>query len=118
MSLRIVATTDDSTQVLQELGPWLIALVAMVFVGGIVIMLVRRHLRSDADDHAGGYTLHDLRQMHASGDLSDEEFEKARAAMIAGVRAASVREDEADHTGHVAEKSDVDDSGSDETPTV
>ncbi len=114
----IASATNDSTQALRELSPWLAVLVAMVFVGGVVIMIVRRHLRSSGDLGDVGYTLHDLRKMHASGELSDEEFEKARSAMIAGVRSSTGRKDASDEASSGVRISDVNDGASEEKPDV
>lgn len=74
--------TDRSDQLLADILPWLILLFGVVAAGGIVIYVMRRYLTSDAGQSGDGFTLHDLRQLHAAGELSDEEFEKARAAMI------------------------------------
>lgn len=64
-----------------EILPWLGALAALVVVGGVVIYALRRSL-GGGPAPAEGFTLHDLRRMHAAGTLSDQEFERAKAALI------------------------------------
>jgi hypothetical protein len=62
--------------------PWLVALLGVVVVGGVGIWIIRRTLKQDSGGGVGGFTLQDLRGMKASGELSDEEFERARDAII------------------------------------
>lgn len=58
----------------------LIVLLSVVLIG--VALVVRRRVISE-DYTPESFTLSDLRQMHADGELSDEEFEAARRKMIA-----------------------------------
>ncbi|MFK7960128.1 MAG: hypothetical protein AB8G96_06345 [Phycisphaerales bacterium] len=72
--------------------PWVIGLVVIAVVGGVVIVRVRRALRDPEEAPGGvGFTLHDLRTMHARGEMTDVEFRAARDAMIAGVKDAAAR---------------------------
>lgn len=55
----------------------------------LVAWVLRRRLVSE-DDHEPlpmGFSLSDLRTLHARGELSDEEFEHAKRRMVAGTRA-------------------------------
>jgi hypothetical protein len=61
-------------------------LLVVVIVGAAVLMALRRTLTRRDGGGAGGYTLQDLRQMHATGELSDEEFERARQSIIERVK--------------------------------
>ena len=77
-----------------EIAPWLAALVVLVIIGAVVITWLRRRLYPrdrDASGNRSGFTLHELRELHRNGELSDEEFEHARSAMLAsfGVDASS-----------------------------
>ncbi len=60
-----------------------ILLLAMVsgFVG---VFILRRRLRDCTPQaSAESFSLQDLRQLHREGQLSDEEFERAKAQMVA-----------------------------------
>ena len=87
---QITDGVDRSDQLLADILPWLIALVAFVVVGGVVIYFVRRRLSADAGPTGDGFTLHDLRQLHAAGELSDSEFERAKAVMIGRLKSSKV----------------------------
>jgi hypothetical protein len=79
---RIAAQSADSSRLLADVLPWLLVLIGVIVVGGVIIYYVRRSLYGDGSSSGGGFTLQDLRDMHASGELSDEQFERARAQMI------------------------------------
>ncbi len=61
---------------------WLSAAAALVI---IAFWLIRRWvLRSGEDDgQASGFTLAELRRLHREGDLTDAQFQAAKAALIA-----------------------------------
>jgi hypothetical protein len=69
---------------------WLAVIVAAAMVLIVVGVLLRKWFLREPED-AGprlGFGLSDLRQMHAAGELSDEEFARAKAALIARSRGA------------------------------
>lgn len=76
-----VASPDKSSRLLADILPWLILLLGLVVVGGVIIYAIRRYLRHDASS-TEDFTLADLRRMHAAGELTDEQFERAKAMMI------------------------------------
>jgi hypothetical protein len=82
------------SNLLAEVLPWVLALIGFVVVAGVIIMWLHRRVRSDQPSGGDGFTLHDLRQLHARGELSDEEFERARESVIAGVRGPKSENDE------------------------
>lgn len=83
----VAAATGASSRALPELLPWLGGLVLATVVGGVILMRLRRGVRDGESGASGlGFTLHDLREMHARGELSDEEFQRARSAMVDRVR--------------------------------
>lgn len=65
---------------------WSGVLVIAVIVGALVISLVRRNFARSDEDQQQGFTLQELRDLHAGGELSDEEFDRAREALIGEVR--------------------------------
>jgi hypothetical protein len=71
-----------------------LALVAVVVVGLVVVSRVRKRLTA-ADDQpgaGGGFMLSDLRRMHKEGQISDEEFERAKARVIDAAKRAAERD--------------------------
>lgn len=83
-----MAQADDLERLLTEVLPWSFALLAAVVVLMLAIKYYRRRFR--AGDGGGDrlWTLQDLREMHARGDLADEEFERLKARVIAEMGAA------------------------------
>ncbi len=65
-----------------QVWPWLAALLVVVGVGAVVIYLLRRSLARPKSGATEGFTLQELRELRASGALSDEEFERAKVAVI------------------------------------
>lgn len=78
----IVATTAPVSIII-----WSLVLMAVVIGGYVAVMWVRRSLRQGEQATPVGFSLDDLRRMHREGQLTDEEFERARAKMVAGLRA-------------------------------
>jgi hypothetical protein len=72
-------------QLFQSVGGALLALIAVVVVGWFAIARIRNWMRSGAETQHP-FTLEELRQLHREGQLSDEEYETARTAMISSVR--------------------------------
>jgi hypothetical protein len=76
----------DKTLVLSNILPWLILLIGLTLAGGVLIYFVRRSLKGGDTSAPAGFTLQDLRDMHAAGEISDAEFERARSLMINRLR--------------------------------
>ena len=75
-----------------DLLPTLGMLVLIILVGGgIAVWLKRRYQGGDASGGVG-FTLGDLRELRARGEISEEEFEKARAGMVRGVAGTGARD--------------------------
>ena len=79
---------------------WSSLLAGMVIFLGLVAALVRRWLNKQGEDdtlgNPTGFSLHELKQMRDSGQLSEDEYETAREKLIAGSRA--LLEDQGDNT--------------------
>ncbi|MBB6430965.1 SHOCT domain-containing protein [Algisphaera agarilytica] len=70
---------------------WSSVLLGAAIVLGLAFFILRKRLNS-MDEDAGtgnpmGFTLADLRDMHAQGQISDDEFEFAKRKMIAKAKA-------------------------------
>jgi hypothetical protein len=63
---------------------WSMVIMAMLGVGLVIVVVVRRRAQAYQNDAGPGlpFTLHDLRQLHDDGQLTDEEFERARSRIV------------------------------------
>lgn len=69
-----------------DMLPWLGLLAAIVIVLGGIAIWLRKKTSSPISNSSQGYTLQELRRMHREGELTDEEFQKAREVMITGIK--------------------------------
>ncbi|MDP7008294.1 MAG: SHOCT domain-containing protein [Phycisphaerales bacterium] len=67
--------------VLTEILPATILLIVLVILGGIFILRARKMLKSSSETTLP-FTLEELRKLHAKGELTDEEFERAKVSMV------------------------------------
>lgn len=80
----MLAGTDYS-----RLFAWLGVLWLLIIVLGTAVWYYRRRWWRSMSGVSGDeqpWTLADLRQLRESGDLTEEEFQRIRSAMIAGLR--------------------------------
>jgi uncharacterized membrane protein len=89
----IVSSTG--TGLFSQVAPWLALFIGVVLLGAIIMVMLRRRMQREQAHDGIGFTLHELRQLHASGELSDAEFARARQAMIDAVKAPAEPADEA-----------------------
>lgn len=62
---------------------WIVVLMVFVALGGALIVLIRKRAREiGSGSPTVGLSLADLRRMKAEGQLSEEEFERAKAMVI------------------------------------
>lgn len=66
----------------QSIALWSGALIGGVILGAVALFALRRRLLGGAAGSTEALTLHDLRDLHARGVMTDEEYEAARAAML------------------------------------
>jgi len=85
---------SDGDQLFLDILPWLglVLLLVILLVG--TIFIGRRMVRHEQQSDDQPFTLQSLRELHAAGQLSDEEFAKARDVMIGRVKAADSTDDE------------------------
>jgi hypothetical protein len=67
---------------------WVAILIAIILIGFVLLMWLKRRIFSDAAQEQSGGLMDSLRQMRDSGQISKEEYDATRKAMIA--RMASV----------------------------
>ena len=83
-----VMLAQDAFRASMSILWWLAVIIGIVVVTIVVALWLRRRLQvADEEPAPIGFTLGDLRRMHRDGELSDAEFETARAAMIARSKA-------------------------------
>ena len=82
---RSIVLAQAAEDLFGQLLPWLIMLLVVVVVGAAGIYFVRRMLQGGHSASVEGFTLHELRRMHVAGQLTDEEFERAKALIIGRV---------------------------------
>ena len=61
---------------------WSLLLIVLVLGLFVAVVILRKKMSPDEDFHGAGFTLADLRQMHKAGKMSDEEFQRAKAALL------------------------------------
>jgi uncharacterized membrane protein len=70
---------------LSEILPATILLLVLVIIGAIIILRARKMARGRYMQGVP-FTLDQLRALHAKGELSNEEFERAKTSMIDNTR--------------------------------
>jgi hypothetical protein len=101
---RRLLATADAGGLFSDVAPWLALLAGLCILGFIVMIWIRRSIHDEASSAAPGFTLQDLRDLRAAGELSEEEFERARAGMIA--RLTEPREESGNETEGTPQKPD------------
>ena len=63
---------------------WAVGIILlMILVMAPVILWLRKRLSPGEETRGPGFTLADLREMHKSGQMTDEEFERAKSKLLA-----------------------------------
>ncbi|MFI4861582.1 MAG: SHOCT domain-containing protein [Phycisphaerales bacterium JB063] len=74
---------------------WLGMIVLAAVVMTVLALILRKLLLPGSDEPVNmGFTLADLREMHAKGELTDEEFDQAKRQMLARGRSMLSDEEE------------------------
>lgn len=86
---------------------WLGVIVALAFVMGFTALWLRKKLMTPPSQPPMGFSLKDLRQMHAEGQLSDEELARAEGKALSRSRShylglAAAPPQEAEDIGHLS----------------
>ncbi|MGP1310571.1 MAG: SHOCT domain-containing protein [Phycisphaerales bacterium] len=66
-----------------QIALWSVALMLAAIIGFWFAIWLRKRLTTEEEGSGEGLTLGALRTMHARGELSDEEYDAARAAVLA-----------------------------------
>ena len=71
---------------------WSLLLIGLIVAGWVTVLQIKRRLQRPDVTAGAGFSLSDLRQLHKSGQMSDEEFERAKAKVVDAARRATARE--------------------------
>ena len=73
---------------------WSVVLVVILVAGFAIVAYMKKKMRDDEDDGApapaAGFTLSDLRRMHEAGQISPDEFERAKRKIVASAQAGAL----------------------------
>jgi hypothetical protein len=71
---------------------WSLVLICLLVGGFFAISKLRQWLREDdTPAPAIGFTLSDLRQLHRQGQMTDEEFERAKAKIVGNAKSMAAK---------------------------
>jgi hypothetical protein len=65
---------------------WLLVLIGLVVVAAMLVLYLRKWYSSPDSTPSAGFTLGDIRQLHRDGQMTDEEFERAKALILGQTR--------------------------------
>ena len=91
----VTAAAARPADLFGRVWPWLVALRGVVGAGALIIYMLKRFMGRGQTGAGEGFTLQELRELHTSGALSDEEFERAKASVIGRVTADDTKRDDA-----------------------
>jgi uncharacterized membrane protein len=67
---------------------WSLVLFVTVIVGFVLVSWAKRRLTA-SEESPSGFSLAELRELHRSGRLSDQEYARARERLLASMQRAS-----------------------------
>jgi len=90
-AMAFLLAQQSSGSILPVFG-WSFVLICLLVCGFFAISKLRQWLKEEDVPAAGiGFTLSDLRQLHKQGQMTDEEFERAKAKIIGGAKAMAAK---------------------------
>jgi len=88
MNSRLTHLLAQSDSIAQPLI-WSLILILIIMVLFVAVGLYRKWMKSEDTTGGEGFTLSDLRKLHKAGQMTDEEFEKAKKVLIGSVKASA-----------------------------
>jgi hypothetical protein len=85
--LILVAEERDTSSVIV----WSVVLVGFLVVMFVGVTYLRKWVTRGESSPIGGFSLAELRQLHKAGQMTDEEFERAKAKIVAAAQKAHNR---------------------------
>ena len=80
-------TGDQWVQILIACG----VLVVLLIAGFVVVTMVRRRMDTPDESAGSGFSLSDLRRLYQDGEMTAEEFEKAKVMVVQAAKRAAER---------------------------
>lgn len=71
---------------------WSVVLIGLLLAAFVAVAQVKKRLIRSDDISGSGFTLSDLRRLHRDGKMTDEEFEKAKQAIVVAAQRAAERQ--------------------------
>ena len=85
---------EELSDALPKILIFSLALIVLIVIGFVGVSWYRNRLKETDTAPAAGFTLSDLRKLHKSGQMTDEEYERAKAKIIAVAKAPVVKKEE------------------------
>jgi len=86
----------DESQTAVSILCWSAGIIILLAAAAVAVFFVRKRLSPNEDFSGEGFTLSDLRRLHKSGQMSDEEFERAKAQLLKGLAAKTDQQKQPD----------------------
>lgn len=82
----IAASTEESYS---RVVLWSVVLIGALLAGFALVAWMKRRLNQPDEQVSPGFSLADLRDLHRKGQLSTEEYDRARSKLVASIKAPS-----------------------------
>lgn len=79
---------SNATDVFMSILPYAAVIILVTIVGGVVMMISRRKIDSASARGPVGFSLADLKELRDRGEITSEEYERARQEVITRARKA------------------------------
>ncbi len=97
MGVAILAQANQDGGNTGQFLAWVGVLIVVVVIGTVVLLMVRRRMMDQSGEEPGGFTtMEHMRAMVARGEMSKEEYEQVRKAMITRIRQPQTTPDQGD----------------------
>ena len=99
----LLLTTLWPTARLLQLLPAMLGVLGVALVGGVLLVRYRKSIFADGSDDSAGsapMTLQDLRDMRNRGELTEDEFLRMKAVMVAELKGIRLSGDQLQSGGH------------------
>jgi hypothetical protein len=82
LDAQVLAATRTVDEVMNRALPWVAALIGALVLLAVGLAYYRSRRRRHQQRMDAPWTLQQLREMHASGDITDQEYQQLRARLL------------------------------------